>query len=162
MGQSSVVDVAAGLSDLAEWFELRDGVVVAYSGAVESPRARSATRPSPSRPCRPRCAGEAEEAGRVGPSLLTLRAQPAVAAVPIIDQNYLAVAQSDGSMSVFVLDVHSLVERARFRVMRSLSSTECERYLHESLCPPAPPLDLLTHWFLGRDLLDPPRGAIEG
>lgn len=52
------------------------------------------------------------------------------------DGTFLAVSSTAGSVHVFVVPVEDLMELARIRVARSLTESECMRYLHLESCPP--------------------------
>ena len=54
--------------------------------------------------------------------------------VPII-----AVASNDGIVRVFLLRIDELLALAETRVTRSLTSAECQKYLHVEACPVADP-----------------------
>jgi WD40 repeat protein len=54
------------------------------------------------------------------------------------DGTRLVSASADGTVRVFVLPVEELMELARFRLTRSLTRAECQRYLHVSSCTVTP------------------------
>jgi WD40 repeat protein/DNA-binding SARP family transcriptional activator len=51
------------------------------------------------------------------------------------DGRRLATAGGDGTVRLFTLDVAELTDLARTRVPRSLTTAECQRYLHVTACP---------------------------
>ncbi len=53
------------------------------------------------------------------------------------DGRYLAVADETG-INVFVLSIKDLVALAESRVQRTLTTEECQQYLHVAACPAAP------------------------
>jgi WD40 repeat protein len=53
------------------------------------------------------------------------------------DGELLASAGYDGTVRVWVVDIDELVEMARSRVTRALTSDECEQHLHVASCPPS-------------------------
>jgi WD40 repeat protein len=50
----------------------------------------------------------------------------------------LASASEDGTVRVYVLDIEDLLRLARTRITRSLTSEECQEYLHREQCPLEP------------------------
>jgi WD40 repeat protein len=54
------------------------------------------------------------------------------------DGTVIATASSDGKIRTYVLSTEELVELARSRVTRSLTTAECQKYLHVEACPPVP------------------------
>ena len=75
-----------------------------------------------------------------GKELLTLRGHSgsvfAVAFSP--DGKRLATASADASVQVYALDLRDLINLARSRVTRPLTSEECQRYFEFKDCPPLP------------------------
>jgi WD40 repeat protein len=51
------------------------------------------------------------------------------------DGKRLISASQDGTVRVYTLDLEELVELARDRVTRGLTTEECQRYLHVDSCP---------------------------
>jgi len=51
------------------------------------------------------------------------------------DGTRIATASADGTIRTFVLSTQELVELARSRVTRSLTTAECQKYLHFDQCP---------------------------
>ncbi len=51
------------------------------------------------------------------------------------DGEYLATTGADGTVRIYVMDVNDLIELARQRVTRSLTTVECRQYLHVDYCP---------------------------
>jgi WD40 repeat protein len=58
------------------------------------------------------------------------------------DGSRLVTAGHDGIVRVYLLSLDDLVELARSRITRSLTSEECQKYLHMDACPQA---DLRPH-----------------
>jgi WD40 repeat protein len=54
------------------------------------------------------------------------------------DGTRIATAAADGTVRTYVVDTDELVALARSRVTRSLTTEECQKYLHVDECPPAP------------------------
>jgi WD40 repeat protein len=54
------------------------------------------------------------------------------------DGTRIVTAASDGTMRTFVLSTEELVDIARSRVTRSLTTAECQKYLHLDECPVSP------------------------
>jgi WD40 repeat protein len=54
------------------------------------------------------------------------------------DGQHLATASMDGTVRVYVLGAEQLLELARGRVTRSLTTAECREYLHQEACPDRP------------------------
>jgi WD40 repeat protein len=48
---------------------------------------------------------------------------------------HLAVAGADGVIRLFLLRIDDLLALARTRVTRSLTTEECQKYLHVEQCP---------------------------
>jgi WD40 repeat protein len=55
-----------------------------------------------------------------------------------LDGTRLATSSYDGTVRVYVLRIEDLMALARSRVTRSLTTEECDKYLHLEQCPPAP------------------------
>jgi WD40 repeat protein len=55
-----------------------------------------------------------------------------------LDGAQLAVASVDGVVRIFLLDVDKLLALAETRVTRSLTTAECQKYLHVEQCPSEP------------------------
>lgn len=74
---------------------------------------------------------------RTGEELLNLRGPTdtvfAVAYSP--DGKRLAAGSASGTVEVYALDTHDLLNLARSRVTRDLTAAECSYYLHEKSCP---------------------------
>lgn len=51
------------------------------------------------------------------------------------DGNHLAVAAGDGTVRIYVLPIEDLMTIARLRLTRSLTTEECQRFLHVAECP---------------------------
>ena len=54
------------------------------------------------------------------------------------DGKRLAAGAQDGTVHIFVLPIEDLVALARSRVTRSLTTEECQQYLHVDECPAVP------------------------
>jgi WD40 repeat protein/DNA-binding SARP family transcriptional activator len=54
------------------------------------------------------------------------------------DGTHLATAGTDGTARIYTLRIEDLVEVARSRVTRTLTTEECRKYLHLEQCPSAP------------------------
>jgi WD40 repeat protein len=54
------------------------------------------------------------------------------------DGTQIATAGGDGTIRTFVVNTDELVALARSRVTRSLTTEECQRYLHVDECPQRP------------------------
>jgi hypothetical protein len=54
------------------------------------------------------------------------------------DNSQLAVASRDGTARIYLIKVEDLVALAKTRVTRSLTSEECQQYLHVETCPTEP------------------------
>jgi WD40 repeat protein len=62
-----------------------------------------------------------------------------VAFSPSGNGDYLAASSADGVVRIFLLRIDELLALAHSRVTRSLTTEECQKYLHMTLCPsPAP------------------------
>jgi WD40 repeat protein len=61
-----------------------------------------------------------------------------VAFNPSKEEDQLAVAGLDGIVRIFLLNVEDLLALAPSRVTRSLTTAECQKYLHVEQCPPEP------------------------
>jgi WD40 repeat protein/transcriptional regulator with XRE-family HTH domain len=74
-----------------------------------------------------------------GEELLTLHAPDGLTSVAFSpDGSQLAVASRDGTNRIYLLKIEDLVALAKQRVTRSLTTEECQQYLHLEQCP-APP-----------------------
>jgi hypothetical protein len=54
------------------------------------------------------------------------------------DGTRIATVAADGTLRTFVLTTDELVALARSRVTRSLTTKECQKYLHLTECPEGP------------------------
>jgi WD40 repeat protein len=54
------------------------------------------------------------------------------------DGSRVATASIDGTIRTYVLSTEELVDLARSRVTRSLTTAECQKYLHLEACPEGP------------------------
>jgi WD40 repeat protein len=72
-----------------------------------------------------------------GLALLTLTdgTTPLLAVDVSPDGRYVAVAGSDGTISVYALEVEELMKLARSRLSRGFTKVECQHYLHLPDCP---------------------------
>jgi WD40 repeat protein len=61
-----------------------------------------------------------------------------VAFSPSDDGAYLLVSSGDGIVRVLLLRIEDLLTLARVRVTRSLTTSECQKYLHMAKCPVEP------------------------
>ncbi|HTP03318.1 MAG TPA: hypothetical protein VMJ64_18215, partial [Anaerolineales bacterium] len=50
----------------------------------------------------------------------------------------LATAGGDGAVRLYLLRIEDLITLARSRLTRSLTSAECQQYLHVEACPASP------------------------
>jgi WD40 repeat protein/transcriptional regulator with XRE-family HTH domain len=74
-----------------------------------------------------------------GKHLLTLYASDALTSVAFSpDGSQLATASRDGTNQIYLLKVEELVAVAKQRVTRSLTTEECQQYLHVPTCPTGP------------------------
>jgi WD40 repeat protein len=74
-----------------------------------------------------------------GQELLTLHAPDALTSVAFSpDGSQLAVASRDGTARIYLLKIDDLIALAKQRVTRSLTTEECQQYLHVSTCPAEP------------------------
>ncbi len=74
-----------------------------------------------------------------GQSLLTLAGPLGILDIAISpDGKFLATSGQDGAIRLYVLPVEKLITLARERVTRSLTTEECQQYLHLAACPPDP------------------------
>jgi WD40 repeat protein len=72
-----------------------------------------------------------------GQSLLTLAGPLGILDIAISpDGSFLATASQDGAIRLYLLPVDKLITLAIERVTRSLTSEECQQYLHLAVCPP--------------------------
>ncbi|HLO17715.1 MAG TPA: hypothetical protein VK206_22995, partial [Anaerolineales bacterium] len=71
-----------------------------------------------------------------GKELITLYAPDGLTSVAFSpDGSQLAVASRDGTARIYLLKIEDLVALAKQRVTRSLTSEECQQYLHVTTCP---------------------------
>jgi WD40 repeat protein/transcriptional regulator with XRE-family HTH domain len=71
-----------------------------------------------------------------GMELLTLHAPDSLTSVGFSpDGSQLAVASRDGTARIYLLKIEDLVALAKQRVTRSLTTEECQQYLHMDTCP---------------------------
>ena len=54
------------------------------------------------------------------------------------DGTRIATASAEGTIHTYVLSAEELVALARSRVTRSLTTLECQKYLHREACPEEP------------------------
>ena len=54
------------------------------------------------------------------------------------DGTRLATAGRDGTVRIFLLKIEELIALANSRVTRSLTTAECQQYLHVDACPVQP------------------------
>ena len=74
-----------------------------------------------------------------GKETLLVRAPDELTGVAISpDGSQLAVASRDGTARIYLLKIEDLMALARERVTRSLTSEECQQYLHVEACPDSP------------------------
>jgi WD40 repeat protein/transcriptional regulator with XRE-family HTH domain len=74
-----------------------------------------------------------------GKELLTLHAPDGLTSVAFSPDGFqLAVASRDGTDRIFLLRIEDLIELANQRVTRSLTTEECQQYLHVPTCPTEP------------------------
>ena len=74
-----------------------------------------------------------------GKELLTLHAPDGLASVAFSpDGLQLAVASRDGTDRIYLLKIEDLIALAKQRVTRSLTTEECQQYLHVPTCPTVP------------------------
>jgi WD40 repeat protein len=74
-----------------------------------------------------------------GKELLTLHAPDGLTGVAFSpDSSQLAVASRDGTARIYLLKIEDLLALARQRVTRSLTTQECQQYLHVPTCPAEP------------------------
>ena len=75
-----------------------------------------------------------------GVELLTLRGHSGIVLDVALspDGRRLANASGDRTVEVYALDVRELLNLARTRVTRTLTTEECQRYLQSKTCPPSP------------------------
>jgi WD40 repeat protein len=70
--------------------------------------------------------------------LLTLTGPGANSVAFTPDSKRLAVARDDGTVHFYVLPIEELVDLAQSRVTRSLTTEECQQFLHVDECPASP------------------------
>ena len=51
---------------------------------------------------------------------------------------YLASASTDGTVRIYYSQIEDLIAAAKERVTRSLTTEECQKYLHVDVCPAQP------------------------
>jgi WD40 repeat protein len=74
-----------------------------------------------------------------GEELLTLYAPDGFTSVTFSpDGTQLATASRDGTVRIYLLKVEDLMALAMQRVTRSLTTEECQQYLHLGACPDEP------------------------
>jgi WD40 repeat protein/transcriptional regulator with XRE-family HTH domain len=74
-----------------------------------------------------------------GKELLTLHAPDGLTSVAFSpDGSQLAAASRDGTNRIYLLKIEDLVALAKQRVTRSLTTEECQQYLHVPNCPTEP------------------------
>jgi WD40 repeat protein len=74
-----------------------------------------------------------------GKELLTLHAPDGLTNVAFSpDGLQLAVASRDGTDRIYLLKIEDLIALAKQRVTRSLTTEECQQYLHVPTCPTEP------------------------
>jgi WD40 repeat protein/transcriptional regulator with XRE-family HTH domain len=74
-----------------------------------------------------------------GKELLTLHAPDGLTSVAFSpDGSQLAVAGRDGTARIYLLRIEDLMALAKQRVTRSLTTEECQQYLHVPTCPTEP------------------------
>jgi WD40 repeat protein len=74
-----------------------------------------------------------------GKELLTLHAPTELTSVAFSpDGTQLAVAGRDGTSRIYLLNIEDLLALAKQRVTRSLTTEECQQYLHVNTCPTSP------------------------
>jgi WD40 repeat protein/transcriptional regulator with XRE-family HTH domain len=74
-----------------------------------------------------------------GKELLTLHAPDGLTSVAFSpDGSQLAVASRDGTDRIYLLKIEDLIALAKQRVTRSLTTEECQQYLHVPACPTEP------------------------
>jgi WD40 repeat protein len=54
------------------------------------------------------------------------------------DGAHVATSSPDGTVRIYVLDTDELMALAQSRVTRSLTTEECQKYLHVDECPQRP------------------------
>jgi WD40 repeat protein len=54
------------------------------------------------------------------------------------DGKYVASASTDGTVRVYYTQIEDLIGAAKKRVTRSLTTEECQKYLHVAACPKGP------------------------
>jgi len=76
---------------------------------------------------------------QTGRLFLTLDAPDGVTGVAFHpDGSQLAMAVQDGTVRIHLLRMEDLVALAKQRVTRSLTTEECQQYLHVEICPAGP------------------------
>lgn len=74
-----------------------------------------------------------------GKELLTLHAPEGLTSVAFgPDGSQLATASRDGTNRIYLLKIQDLIVLAKQRVTRSLTTEECQQYLHMATCPAEP------------------------
>jgi len=54
------------------------------------------------------------------------------------DGKHLATSSDDGTVRVYLLNIEELITLAKSRLTRSLTTEECQKYLHVDTCPVEP------------------------
>jgi WD40 repeat protein len=74
-----------------------------------------------------------------GKELLTLYAPASLTGVAFSPNgSQLAVGSSDGTTRIYLLHIEDLIALAKSRLTRTLTSEECQQYLHVDACPASP------------------------
>jgi WD40 repeat protein len=55
-----------------------------------------------------------------------------------LDGTRFAVKGGEGGVYIFVLPIDDVIALAKSRLTRSLTTEECQQYLHMAICPAAP------------------------
>jgi WD40 repeat protein len=74
-----------------------------------------------------------------GRELITLYTQSALRSMTFSpDGSVLATLDADGRVQAYTLQIDQLMQLAKERITRSLTTAECRKYLHLDECPTAP------------------------